>query len=141
MNPYPNLHDFSFLVFFALMSINFVLNYVEGLYFMVGGVAYAIANTAFLWITWLKRFSGNANYFYFQTIVFLSFLTLLYLQVFIGVDLKRKKYARELAKMAVADKVLKTEKVEEVQKSGKEKEGATEKKEEKKVKSEEKIVV
>ena len=79
MNPYPNLHDFSFLVFFTFMSINFVLNYVEGLYFMVGGVAYAIANTTFLWITWLKRFSGNANYFYFQTIVFLSFLTLLYL--------------------------------------------------------------
>ena len=94
------------------MSITFVLNYVEGFYFMSGGVLYAIANSGFLWITWLKRFSGNANYFYFQTIVLLSFLTLLYLQVFIGVDIKRKKYSRELAGMAEKDKVLKTEKQE-----------------------------
>ena len=100
LNPYPSLHDLSFLIFFTLMTITFVLNYVEGFYFMSSSVLYAIANTAFLWVTWLKRFSGNANYFYFQTIVYLSFITLLYLQVFIGVDLKRKKYARELAAIA-----------------------------------------
>ena len=65
MNPYPNLHDLSFIVFFTLMSITMVQNYVEGFYFMSAGLLYAVANTGFLWITWLKRFSGNANFFYF----------------------------------------------------------------------------
>ena len=79
MNTYPNLHDLSFVFFFILMSITMVLNYVEGFYVMIGGILYAVANTSFLWITWLKRFSGNANFFYFQVIVLNSFLVLLYL--------------------------------------------------------------
>ena len=103
MNPYPSLHDFSFVVFFTLMSITLVLHYVEGFFFMTGGLFFAIANSGLLWITWLKRFSGNANFFYFQTIVFNAFMVLLYLQVFIAVDQKRKKYAREL--VAMHDKV------------------------------------
>ena len=86
MNPYPTLHDFSFVIFFTLMSITMVLHYVEGFYFMSAGLLFAIANSGLLWITWLKRFSGNANFFYFQTIVFNAFLVLLYLQVFIAVD-------------------------------------------------------
>ena len=65
MNPYPNLHDLSFVIFFILMSITMVQNYVEGFYFMSAGLLYAVVNTGFLWITWLKRFSGNANFFFF----------------------------------------------------------------------------
>ena len=65
MNQYPNLHDLSFIIFFLLMSITMVQNYVEGFYFLSSGVLYSVANTGFLWITWLKRFSGNANFFYF----------------------------------------------------------------------------
>ena len=99
MNPYPNLHDFSVIIFFTLMSITTVLHYVEGFYFMSAGLLFAIANSGLLWVTWLKRFSGNANFFYFQTIVFNAFLVLLYLQVFIAVDQKRKKYAKELVAM------------------------------------------
>ena len=94
MNQYPNLHDLSFIVFFLLMSITMVQNYVEGFYFLTSGIMYSVANTGFLWITWLKRFSGNANYFYFQTVAMNTFLVLMYLQVFIGADGKRKKYAR-----------------------------------------------
>ena len=74
-----------------------VQNYVEGFYFNFSGVLYSIAMTGFMWITWLKRFSGNANYFYFQVVALNAFLVLIYLQVFIGVDGKRKKYARQLA--------------------------------------------
>ena len=65
MNPYPNLHDFSMIIFFTLMSITTVLHYVEGFYFMSAGLLFAIANSGLLWVTWLKRFSGNANFFYF----------------------------------------------------------------------------
>lgn len=105
MNAYPTLFDLSFVVFFILMSITFVKNYVEGFYFMSFALIYAVANTGFLWITWLRRFSGNANFFFFQVIVLNAFLVLLYLQVFLGVDGKRKKYARELAAMgAIAER-------------------------------------
>ena len=65
MNRYPTLHDLSFIVFYVLMSFSLVCRYVEAFYFLVAGVLYAIGNTLFLWITWLKRFSGNANFFYF----------------------------------------------------------------------------
>ena len=97
MNPYPNLHDISFIIFFTIMSMPMVLNYVEGFYFNSAATLYAIITTSFLWITWLKRFSGNANYFYFQVIALNAFIVLIYLQVFIAVDQKRKKYARELS--------------------------------------------
>ena len=65
MGAYPTLHDLNSIFFFLLMSINFVKSYVEAFYFLVAGILYAIANSAFLWVTWLKRFSGNANFFYF----------------------------------------------------------------------------
>jgi hypothetical protein len=57
------------------------------------GTAYAILNSGFLWLTWMQRFSGNANFFYFQTLVIQSFTVLFFIQVYIGVDAKRRKYA------------------------------------------------
>lgn len=37
-----------------------------------------------MWQTWLGGLSGNANFFYFQTIVYNGFLVILYLMVFKG---------------------------------------------------------
>lgn len=104
MNAYPNLHDVSVIIFFMLMSITFVMNYVEGFYFLLAGLVFGISNSVFLWITWLERFSGNANFFFFQAIVVKAFLVLLFIQVFMGLDSKRKKYTRELCQESVKEK-------------------------------------
>jgi len=96
MNPYPTLHDLNFILFFLLMNITFVRSYVEAFFFFISGIIYAIANTLFLWITWMGRFSGNANFFFFQVVALNAFLTLLFIQVFISVDMKRKKYSRQI---------------------------------------------
>ena len=93
MNQYPNLHDLNFIVFFLLMSITMVQNYVEGFYFLSSGVMYSVANTGFLWITWLKRFSGNANFFYNQTLVYNVFGALLVLE-YVGAAVKSGRARR-----------------------------------------------
>ena len=67
-NQYSTLHDLSIVIFFVLMNINLVFKNVEGVYFLFAGIFYGVCNTLFLWITWLRRFSGNANFFYFQII-------------------------------------------------------------------------
>jgi len=69
MNQYPCLDDLSIAVFFVVLDLKFILKHVQALLLFTLGTIYAIFNSGFLWITWLKRFSGNANYFYFQTLV------------------------------------------------------------------------
>jgi hypothetical protein len=69
MNQYPCLDDLSIAVFFVVLDLKFILKNVQALLLFTLGTIYAILNSGFLWITWLKRFSGNANYFYFQTLV------------------------------------------------------------------------
>lgn len=86
MNQYPCLDDLSIAVFFVSLNMNFIYRYVQALLLFTCGTIYAIVNSGFLWITWLKRFSGNANFFYFQTLVFQSFVVLFFIQIFIGVD-------------------------------------------------------
>jgi hypothetical protein len=44
-----------------------------------------------MWVTWVDRFSGNANFFYFQTIIFNLFHAILFVQLFTAIDKKRKK--------------------------------------------------
>ena len=63
------------------------------LWILVFGILYAICASAFMWITWLQRFSGNANFFYFQTLAYNAFSVLLFIQIYMAVDGKRKKYA------------------------------------------------
>jgi hypothetical protein len=65
MNAYPCLHDLNIVVFFVILNWAFVSRKVELLFFFIGGTIYAIANMGLLWTTWLQRFSGNANFFYF----------------------------------------------------------------------------
>lgn len=79
MNPYPTLHDLNQVFFFFLMNVTLVTNFVESLYFLMAGIFYAISNTLFLWITWMTKFSGNANFYYFQTVVLNAFIVLLFI--------------------------------------------------------------
>jgi len=62
------------------------LREVQALVFFQAGTAYALMNSVFLWITWLQRFSGNANFFYFQTLVIQAFFVIFFIQVYIAVD-------------------------------------------------------
>mmetsp|Transcript_9661 Transcript_9661/g.13180 ORF Transcript_9661/g.13180 Transcript_9661/m.13180 type:complete len:217 (+) Transcript_9661:830-1480(+) len=96
MNPYPTLHDFSTLSFVALMNITFMSHYVEAFLFLVFGILYGFINTWLLAITWLHRFSGNANFLFFQIVALDALTVIMFLQVFMGADAKRKKYAKEL---------------------------------------------
>ena len=96
MNPYPTLHDFSMLAFLGLMNITFMTRQVEAFLFIIGAILFGMINTLLLAITWLHRFSGNANFLYFQIIALDAWTVILFLQVFMGIDAKRKKYAREL---------------------------------------------
>ena len=65
MNAYPCLHDLSITVFFVIINWSFVSKKVELLFLFIGATVYAIINMGLLWTTWLQRFSGNANFFYF----------------------------------------------------------------------------
>jgi hypothetical protein len=96
MGAYPTLQEVNDIFFFLLMSLTFIRSYVEAFYFFMAGILFAVTNSGFLWSTWLMRFSGNANFFFFQVIVLMAFSVLLYLQVFHGIDKKRKKYSRKL---------------------------------------------
>lgn len=69
MNQYPCLDDLSNALFAAALNQSFINKHVAALILFQLGAFYAIMNSGFLWITWLKRFSGNANFFYFQTLV------------------------------------------------------------------------
>lgn len=93
MNPYPTLHDLSILTFLVLMNIRLINTRVEGFTVIVGGILQGSLNTALLLITWLHRFSGNANFFFFQIIGLDAFTVILFIQIFMAVDAKRKKYA------------------------------------------------
>jgi len=96
MNQYPSLHDLSILTFMVLMNITFMVKHVEAFVFISGGIVYGVINTWLLTITWLHRFSGNANFLFFQIIVLDAFIVIMFIQAFMAVDTKRKKYAQEL---------------------------------------------
>ena len=88
----PTVIDLNLIMLTVTFRLNFVLKHLEGLIVIVVGIIYSILNTLFMWITWLDRFSGNANFFYFQTIVYNVFLASMYSQLFKAIDKKRKKY-------------------------------------------------
>jgi len=79
-----------------MYNITLVVHYVEGFYSLLIILIYACIQSAFLWGTWLERFSGNANFFYLQSIPFHVSLTLLFIQLLNAIDAKRKKYAKEV---------------------------------------------
>ena len=96
LNPYPTMHDISVMAFMVLMNITFINSYVEGFVFLACAIFYGTLNTWFMTITWVHRFSGNANFLFFQIIALDVFLVVLFIQIYIGIDTKRKKYGEEL---------------------------------------------
>ena len=73
MYQYPTLFDLNMLMFGVAAKYK-MLRHVEGLIIIGYGIIYCLQNVLYLWITWMERFSGNANFFYFQTIVYNAFL-------------------------------------------------------------------
>jgi hypothetical protein len=77
---------------FALcLAPELVLKHVEGQLIILFGLVYSLQNTLFMWITWVDRFSGNANFFYFQTIVYQLFHSVLFIQLYGALGKERKK--------------------------------------------------
>jgi len=79
MNPYPTLHDLSIVLFLTLMNITLVNSYVEAFTFIIFGLLFGVINTGLMLVTWLHRFSGNANYLFFQDIVLQALLVILFI--------------------------------------------------------------
>ena len=96
MNTYTTLHDLSLLVFLMLMNARLISTRVEGVLVISFGIVYGVINTWLMMITWIERFTGNANFLFFQIIVLDAFITFIFVQVFMAVDAKRKKYTKEL---------------------------------------------
>ena len=69
-------------------NLRFAKKYIEGTLLIAYAIIFSALNTLFMWITWLDRFSGNANFFYFQTIIYNFVLIILFIQVFHGVHAK-----------------------------------------------------
>ena len=67
MNTYPSLHELSLLVLICIVNKDFIMKYVEPYLVFVLAILmlYSICGMSFLWLTWLNRFSGNANFFWF----------------------------------------------------------------------------
>lgn len=81
MNTYPSLHELNLLVMICVVNKDFIMKYVEPYVIFVLTVlqCYSIWGMAFLWLTWLNRFSGNANFFYFQSLAYNSFMVLIFI--------------------------------------------------------------
>jgi hypothetical protein len=88
-NQYPLLLDIQVIQFLLICcNLRFANKYIEGHLLIAYVIIFSALNTLFMWITWLDRFSGNANFFYFQTIVYNFILIVLFIQVFNGVNTK-----------------------------------------------------
>jgi hypothetical protein len=88
---YPSLLDANLQLLALCLDYRLPLRYVEGHVVIIFGLLYSVQNTLFMWITWVDRFSGNANFFYFQTIIYALFHVIMYIQIFGAVDKKSKK--------------------------------------------------
>ena len=99
-NQYPLLIDLQIVIFVMVCcNIRYVNKYVEGHLPTSFLLIFAALNTLFMWITWLDRFSGNANFFYFQTIVYNFVLIVTFIQMFNGVITKTLKYQKEMEEL------------------------------------------
>ena len=91
LSRYPSLFDLQLQAFALCLAPELVLKHVEGQLIILFGLVYSLQNTLFMWITWVDRFSGNANFFYFQTIVYQLFHSVLFIQLYGALDKERKR--------------------------------------------------
>lgn len=92
-NQYPLIMDLHILLF-ALACVNqrFTAKYLEAPLFISWFILYTGCLSLIMWITWMHRFSGNVNFFYFQTFIFMLFFVVIFVQVFQGVNTKLSRY-------------------------------------------------
>lgn len=82
-NQYPLLTDLANLQFLLVcLCWRLVSKHLEGSLLIGFLFSFSCLNTVFMWITWLDRFSGNANFFYFQTCIMNLSLVIIFIQVF-----------------------------------------------------------
>jgi hypothetical protein len=53
------------MLFFILLNITFVEKHAEGFYFLMWAAPTTYLISASMYVTWLARFQGNVNMFYF----------------------------------------------------------------------------
>ena len=82
------------MLFFALVCVNlrFALKYIEAPLFIAWFILYTGSLSFMMWITWMHRFSGNVNFFFFQTFIFNLFFVVIFIQMYQGVNTKLSKY-------------------------------------------------
>lgn len=95
MNQYQCLHDLSLTVFFLVLNYKLLNREVSGiiqfLFFCV--IGFGLLNSCIMWITWTMRFSGNANFYWFQTFEYNAFVVIFFIHLYLAVDTKRKRYS------------------------------------------------
>lgn len=82
-NQYPLLIDLQMIVFtLVCCNMRTAIKKIEGRLVLTFVLIFAIICSMILFNTWLDRFSGNANFFYFQTIVYNLILVVVFIQMF-----------------------------------------------------------
>jgi len=100
---YPTVMDLH-IVGFCLVCLNLrFIKYLEAKILTIFIFGITGVNTLFMWLTWLDRFSGNANFFFFQSMVFNLCLVVLFIQAYQSLNTKLLKY------LPTQNKELKTE--------------------------------
>ena len=70
-NQYPLLFDYNQLLFLLVCcNMRLARKYIEGQIALLFILGYSGSMTFYMWSSWMQSFQGNANFFYFQTIVF-----------------------------------------------------------------------
>ena len=84
------------MIVFMLICCNMriAISKIEGRLVIAFVLAFAIICSMILFNTWLDRFSGNVNFFYFQTIVYNFLLLVIFIQMFQALSLKIKSYQK-----------------------------------------------
>lgn len=67
MNQYPCLHDLSLCAYFVALNTSLVCREINGIvrfiFFCV--IGFGVLSSSLMWVAWMQRFSGNANFFWF----------------------------------------------------------------------------
>ena len=91
-NQYPLLFDYNQLLFLLVCcNMRLASKYIEGQIAIMFILGYSGCMTFYMWSAWLQSFQGNANFFYFQTIVFNIGLVIINIQIFQAVSTKTYK--------------------------------------------------
>ena len=77
-------------------TLRFSSKHLEGQTFLFFLIGFSGLNTVFMWITWLDRFSGNANFYFFQTFIFNLGFVFIFIQTYMNVNEKIIKYAKQV---------------------------------------------